>query len=406
MIRRPPRSTLFPYTTLFRSARLVQWATKDGGRAWRGPIALDDRAAAPGLIGDPWLQTDRRGRFFLVHADLPGGRLTFQRLVEPSSSWSEPGIVAGRADRPVLGISPDGKRLAIAASISAPTADYPRTPLDGNDPQLRAKLAAAFRFDLGVYQSDDRGRSWAKLIPPPARAHAIPFSVVIDDAGRLACSCVVEGGGSRSVVFSTSDRGGVWTEEELVPSLQPDRDHPFNGERFPVLAQDGLAALHAAYVGGLGRGLYVRRCGDGRGWGEPALLSSNPPAEARMPAIDAKGSMVHVSWMERAGGRWRVLYRGSRDHGRNWSDPIVLSVPSPDSPLVDEEGFEGLTDDDQSCVVDDGTGTAHIVWSVVSPRPAEGPGKVWRAKVAWRTPVEQAGEAWRGEIDMCRMMGD
>src|SRR5256885_2863456 len=26
MIRRPPRSTLFPYTTLFRSARHIRWA--------------------------------------------------------------------------------------------------------------------------------------------------------------------------------------------------------------------------------------------------------------------------------------------------------------------------------------------------------------------------------------------
>src|SRR5258708_15584250 len=34
MIRRPPRSTLFPYTTLFRSARLaasrVQWRSRPG----------------------------------------------------------------------------------------------------------------------------------------------------------------------------------------------------------------------------------------------------------------------------------------------------------------------------------------------------------------------------------------
>src|SRR5260370_8523642 len=40
MIRRPPRSTLFPYTTLFRSSRIVAdharpwwWATGAGG--WR-----------------------------------------------------------------------------------------------------------------------------------------------------------------------------------------------------------------------------------------------------------------------------------------------------------------------------------------------------------------------------------
>src|SRR3712207_8376255 len=31
MIRRPPRSTLFPYTTLFRSDRVV---TVEGGTAW------------------------------------------------------------------------------------------------------------------------------------------------------------------------------------------------------------------------------------------------------------------------------------------------------------------------------------------------------------------------------------
>src|SRR2546422_7444484 len=44
MIRRPPRSTLFPYTTLFRSGFLAQ------GRALEyrlGPGALDLGAAAP-----------------------------------------------------------------------------------------------------------------------------------------------------------------------------------------------------------------------------------------------------------------------------------------------------------------------------------------------------------------------
>src|SRR5258708_18385667 len=47
MIRRPPRSTLFPYTTLFRSHRVAGAATRERGRevcrgaralrrAWRG----------------------------------------------------------------------------------------------------------------------------------------------------------------------------------------------------------------------------------------------------------------------------------------------------------------------------------------------------------------------------------
>src|SRR3989441_13083331 len=43
MIRRPPRSTLFPYTTLFRSGRLgVGYATLEAARA--------GRAAGPGAV--------------------------------------------------------------------------------------------------------------------------------------------------------------------------------------------------------------------------------------------------------------------------------------------------------------------------------------------------------------------
>src|SRR6267378_5878180 len=40
MIRRPPRSTLFPYTTLFRSLRAV----KPGERKKAGPSAMDQFA--------------------------------------------------------------------------------------------------------------------------------------------------------------------------------------------------------------------------------------------------------------------------------------------------------------------------------------------------------------------------
>src|SRR2546430_5056296 len=44
MIRRPPRSTLFPYTTLFRSLLSSQWAQATGGRrAHRGTAALVPR---------------------------------------------------------------------------------------------------------------------------------------------------------------------------------------------------------------------------------------------------------------------------------------------------------------------------------------------------------------------------
>src|SRR5687767_15211607 len=42
MIRRPPRSTLFPYTTLFRSAELERWAEDLAG-------GHDDRLLGPRL---------------------------------------------------------------------------------------------------------------------------------------------------------------------------------------------------------------------------------------------------------------------------------------------------------------------------------------------------------------------
>src|SRR5215208_8164766 len=43
MIRRPPRSTLFPYTTLFRSARPGRWASRATSRCGRSPARCADR---------------------------------------------------------------------------------------------------------------------------------------------------------------------------------------------------------------------------------------------------------------------------------------------------------------------------------------------------------------------------
>src|SRR3989441_5544778 len=59
MIRRPPRSTLFPYTTLFRSER-VELELEALGRATVGDLLLRDLA---GLVVD-----DRGAQQVLVHA--------------------------------------------------------------------------------------------------------------------------------------------------------------------------------------------------------------------------------------------------------------------------------------------------------------------------------------------------
>src|SRR2546422_6814460 len=63
MIRRPPRSTLFPYTTLFRSieADLVRLATRLDGKPWP---ELEDKLRAdhpaPHELVDAYAREDRK----------------------------------------------------------------------------------------------------------------------------------------------------------------------------------------------------------------------------------------------------------------------------------------------------------------------------------------------------------
>src|SRR2546430_11684525 len=73
MIRRPPRSTLFPYTTLFRSHELLNRivekapAHADGGLA-RTAGKLQERSVLP--AGAP-IQADARGQGLVIGMDEP-----------------------------------------------------------------------------------------------------------------------------------------------------------------------------------------------------------------------------------------------------------------------------------------------------------------------------------------------
>src|SRR3712207_8294248 len=76
MIRRPPRSTLFPYTTLFRSPRGARERDRaEGGRPDRDRRDLrrgDDRRRAAGRAGGgPALREDRKStRLNSSHANI------------------------------------------------------------------------------------------------------------------------------------------------------------------------------------------------------------------------------------------------------------------------------------------------------------------------------------------------
>src|SRR2546427_12453478 len=69
MIRRPPRSTLFPYTTLFRSYMMTGLVRPDGGR-----IALDGRD----LTDDPMYRRARMGIGYLAQEPSVFRKLTVE----------------------------------------------------------------------------------------------------------------------------------------------------------------------------------------------------------------------------------------------------------------------------------------------------------------------------------------
>src|SRR3712207_8946551 len=70
MIRRPPRSTLFPYTTLFRSRRRPDTWVRSAGNAGASPLGT--RASSqPRSVAAPRARDHERGRE--AHAPV-GGR--------------------------------------------------------------------------------------------------------------------------------------------------------------------------------------------------------------------------------------------------------------------------------------------------------------------------------------------
>src|SRR5574340_712409 len=68
MIRRPPRSTLFPYTTLFRSRRHSRRGLVGGSTFRRNPISRSplDKNPMPGHLSElqPVNEVNTKGRFF------------------------------------------------------------------------------------------------------------------------------------------------------------------------------------------------------------------------------------------------------------------------------------------------------------------------------------------------------
>src|SRR5260370_21305932 len=106
MIRRPPRSTLFPYTTLFRSAAVAR-------QPGRVALAVSQLVrAAPGRDDVVGATVDKRG---IACPELD--RLAAARAVNDPGAGAE-----GQRGREVDRVSPDGGR---GGEVRLPTLGHP-----------------------------------------------------------------------------------------------------------------------------------------------------------------------------------------------------------------------------------------------------------------------------------------
>src|SRR2546422_3313734 len=92
MIRRPPRSTLFPYTTLFRSRRYLVGTPKSELKKWAGAIAeaRDWQAVRDGIEAKQCVGPDRIESFVLIRSveRREKERAMHERLSRPARPWS------------------------------------------------------------------------------------------------------------------------------------------------------------------------------------------------------------------------------------------------------------------------------------------------------------------------------
>src|SRR2546430_5265911 len=92
MIRRPPRSTLFPYTTLFRSG--------DEGQRRRLPVD-DDRHQLVRRVGERVaVEASHLGRVFHRPEDWPGHHLRPQGVEPELELGDDPEVAAAAANAP------------------------------------------------------------------------------------------------------------------------------------------------------------------------------------------------------------------------------------------------------------------------------------------------------------------
>src|SRR5438034_9099201 len=90
LIRRPPRSTLFPYTTLFRSSDVFLAVSRDAGRTFGAPRRVNDTIGDARLNGEQppqvALRSEEHTSELQSHSDLVCRLLLEKKKKEKSKS--------------------------------------------------------------------------------------------------------------------------------------------------------------------------------------------------------------------------------------------------------------------------------------------------------------------------------
>jgi hypothetical protein len=354
-----------------RATQILVWRSEDSGRTWLAPFYLNQSPQFGTAQADPWLQCVGPQQFSIVYmagsSELSGAlaAAVFQRSEDGGKNWTEPHAFHPRVDKTVIAVGPSRQKLG---------ATFTTLDRDGNGVQ--------------VHQSSDQGKTWQK-VPVPFLANSDQYSafgMVVTDEGAIAIGWRVQDGKRLLHVLTTTTNGGKdWKKTEL--SAMPSDRYTELEYTGPALALDDAGRAYVLSVRlEKGKGnldILLRSTRDFQTWSDPVVLAREPEAEFRgYPAIAARGSRIHVAWMERKEKKYHVWYRGSDDGGKTWSDRLLLSQPEPPSDLLTAAGFKETLGHYMS-LTDDGAGGVHAVWGVgtLGARPERA--EIWYNVIRW-----------------------
>src|SRR5256885_9306763 len=211
MIRRPPRSTLFPYTTLFRSSVLTREASALARRA----EGVTDPAALWALLAEyPAFRPLQRGGEIVRFLQLTGG-LAPRRICEIGTASGGTTFLLARAARPGavlvtldLGLQP-GQAEALAR-LAGPGRTVRALIGDSHEADTVRRVNAAagdVPFDVLLIDGDHRYEG--------VSGDFDRYSPLVRSGGIIAFHDIVPDAWTRGRVGTEADAGGVprfWRE--------------------------------------------------------------------------------------------------------------------------------------------------------------------------------------------------